>query len=144
MTLTTTEQKIAIMQAYLDGKTIEYRHKNIPEDRDFLSFDRTDDESPIWEWGLFDYRIKQSTPDNINWDHVHPDYNYMARDNDGLVYLYGKKPTRGSPHYGMWSTNENQEGKVSGAQAFASFKQGEVDWKDSLVVRPGYEVRMAC
>lgn len=144
MTLTTTEQKIAILQAYLDGKTIEYRHKNIPEDRDFLSFDRTDDESLIWEWGLFDYRIKQLTPDSINWDHVHSDYNYMARDDDGMVYLYSQKPRIESPHYGMWSTDIEDDGKISHIQAFASYKRGEVNWKISLVVRPGYEVRMAC
>lgn len=74
------------------------------------------------------YRIKQ-TPDTIDWSHVHEDYKWMARDRSGEVCLFKEKPTS----FGTcWSTAE----KIFDAGGFISYKQGTVDWKDSLVERP--------
>lgn len=68
---------------------------------------------------------------SINWDHVSKDYNYLAEDKDGFVCLYKSKPIIGTSEW----LSEN----FHRAAGFASFKPGTCDWKDSLVVRPGYE-----
>ena len=49
----TIEEKIAVMQAFADGKTIEYSIKS----------DKLEDwiitESPFWDWLRIDYRVKE-------------------------------------------------------------------------------------
>lgn len=48
----TIEEKIAVMQAYVDGKTIEcygYSYLN----------NWTEVENPRWDWWNYDYRVKQ-------------------------------------------------------------------------------------
>lgn len=76
------------------------------------------------------YRIKQ-TPDTIDWSHIIDKYNYMARDSFGRVQLYANKPRLVIDHWG-WSHVRPVDATI-----FGSYKQGTVDWKDSLVVRPG-------
>ena len=46
----TTVEKIAVMQAYVDGKEIECRSDDCP------AWDKT--ASPLWNWYKTDYRIK--------------------------------------------------------------------------------------
>lgn len=128
----TTAEKIAIMQAFLDGKKIEYVD---------IQFGGTWklNPHPTWNWIEYDYRIKPVEQDSINWDHVHPDYNYMARDKDGsgTTYVFKECPVLGTS---CWHSSMGYEH----VGAIASYKRGETDWKDSLVVRPGYLVKMAC
>lgn len=50
----TTKEKIAIMQAFEDGKEIEYR--------DNTKNDWLDAKSPLWDWIDYDYRIKPQKP----------------------------------------------------------------------------------
>lgn len=52
-----TEEKIAIMQAYLDGKPLEIlvKGKWIPIEAE-----------PVWDWAMFDYRISE-IDDSIDW-----------------------------------------------------------------------------
>lgn len=48
----TTEEMVAVMTAYKEGKTIEYKkHEGIPSDW-------TDNDTPSWNWALYDYRVK--------------------------------------------------------------------------------------
>lgn len=122
--MTTTAQKIAIMQAFAEGKLVEC-----------LGFDGAwsaypKGQEPVWNWDDFDYRVAETKP-SINWDHVSKDYNYLAEDGDGTGYLYAFKPVNDSA---QWFSTAS-----SYAASFASFKHGTCDWKDSLVVRPGYE-----
>ncbi len=51
-TTTTTQEKIAIMQAYVDGKTIQY------DNNTGHMYGWTDLKTPNWNWDLCDYRIK--------------------------------------------------------------------------------------
>lgn len=52
----TTEQKVAVMQAYLDGKTISITAKqNIKVLRTFKRSDGTGD--PEWNWNDLDYEV---------------------------------------------------------------------------------------
>lgn len=115
------EEKVALFVAWLRGEVIEYRH---PEYGGWSLAVQ-----PAW---LSDssYRVKPTPiiPDTINWDHVHPDYKWMARDDNGGVYLY-KKP----PQYSLvgW-----YGASFVRARGFASYQQGNVEAKDSLVERP--------
>jgi hypothetical protein len=49
MTDTTTAEKIAIMQAHVDGKTIEVKHDGPWRET----------QAPSWAWHWHDYRIKR-------------------------------------------------------------------------------------
>lgn len=73
------------------------------------------------------YRIKHK-PLSINWDHVHPDYNWMAKDKNGSYFLFENKPNLGEIEWsGLGWTS---------CHVFASFQDSDIDWKDSLVRRP--------
>lgn len=54
----TTEEKIAIMQAYVDGQHIQYREDFY--DREWSDFD--EGSYPTWDWSSSDYRIKPAEP----------------------------------------------------------------------------------
>lgn len=52
MTIEETKERIAVMQAYINGGAIEERR---------ISFDHAewvDNSSPTWQWDKFDYRVK--------------------------------------------------------------------------------------
>ena len=49
--MSTIQEKIAVMQAFADGKRVEYRDKDTPGDWRIAAF-------PCWDWEDFDYRIK--------------------------------------------------------------------------------------
>ena len=108
--------------AWANGETIEYKTRSgLWQKVDVPSF-----------YSNQEYRITK-TPDSINWDHVHPDYNYMAKDASDGVFLYENKPTMGTF---AW---EYTKGNSIVASVFSSFSAGTVDWQNSLVVRPGHE-----
>lgn len=76
------------------------------------------------------YRVKPAAliPDSIDWSHVAPELKWMARDADGSAYLFPEEPK----FFGsMWTGNDFRE-----VAAFASYRRGTVDWRDSLVRRP--------
>ena len=70
---------------------------------------------------------KVSKP-SINWDHVSSTFNYLAKDECGVHYLYSDKPR--SLDY-TWEAN----GVYAQCRNFASFVEGDCNWKDSLVCR---------
>lgn len=115
--------KVAIMQAYLDGKTIEYKDM-FGNWRDAGSSVAGPTFSPE-----FEYRVKPADPDYIDWSHVEPQLKYMARDDSGEVWLYRDKPVLGHGAFIGQAFSHR-------ADAFASLKVSSVDWKDSVVKRP--------
>ncbi len=121
-----TKKAIEIMQAFVDGKIIEGRDRrgNFNRVRPFLVCP-----SPAWDFGVAEYRIKAPMPDSIDWSHVNDKFNFMARDQNGLCYVYERKPTHG---VNMW----NYGGHKGYAKHFSSYKQGDVPWDESLVERP--------
>lgn len=121
---TTTAQKIAVMQAFAEGKDIECSGFG----GDWSAFSK--EIEPNWNWEDCDYRVAETKP-SINWDHVSKDYNYLAEDEDGFAFLYKSRPTAGISD---WYSEDFYR-----SDGFASFKPGTCDWKDSLIVRPGYE-----
>ena len=81
---------------------------------------------------LFPYPVevvKAATKPSIDWSHVSPEYNYLARDSNGLGYLCGKNPHRVDRTWSM-------EAPYISATTFTSYIPGTCDWKDSLVKRP--------
>lgn len=116
-----TAEMIAVMQAYVDGKAIEVSHGGGP----FRVFNG----DPCWTWSSYEYRIA-TIPDSINWDHVAPEWQWMARDNFDDVWLFMKEPS--ACDSGRWET---RGGSVL-CVPFASYARGTVDWRQSLVRRP--------
>lgn len=122
-----TREMIKVMQAYVDGREIDVRPQG-----DNIDWEYMKGVSPSWNWFHMDYRIA-TTPDSIDWSHVAPEWKYMARDHVGNVWLYSKKPKlEYSGYWGVHDVNSDRTWIV----AFASYRRGTVDWKDSLVVRP--------
>ena len=50
--MTTTAEKIYVMNAYVNGETIQFKSRNTP-DNDWLW-----STNPIWDWNRSEYRIK--------------------------------------------------------------------------------------
>jgi hypothetical protein len=123
----TLAEKIAVMQAALEGKEIELRsHRGIK----WITYDSTVE--PEFNWHIVDYRIKEvpKTKPSINWDHVHPEFKWMATDEDGDTYLFSLEP---SLRDYTWMV---MIGLCANATNWSSFVPGTCDWKDSLVKRP--------
>lgn len=59
----TTQEKLTVMQAWMDGREIEYRTRN-ENSSAFTPLDRNSGE-PGWDWGLFEYRISPPPPMEI-------------------------------------------------------------------------------
>ncbi len=84
------------------------------------------------------YRIKQTKP-SINWDHLKPEIVAIAEDEDGELWGYSIKPFL-SEEEGAWLLH-SLEGDGYILDGYASYVPGTCDWKDSLVIRPGHEVK---
>ncbi len=72
------------------------------------------------------------TKPSIDWSHVALEFNWLALNERGKAFIYETRPER---HNFGWS---NSVGWCS-ARGFASLTPGSCDWKDSLVMRPGYK-----
>ena len=106
-----------VLNAWLNGADIEYKKTDC--------WDTTN--NPRWRSDI-EYRIKE-TPDTIDWSHVHPDYNWMARGPNGATFFSEIQPALEAVN---WVVHIN--GSTS-AKGVASYKRGTCDWKDSLVER---------
>lgn len=118
------EDRVAIMQAWLDGKAIQYR---VSDDEVWGDFDPG--VVPRF-MPSYDYRLRPTIQDSIDWSHVAPRFKFMARDGDGKAYLFVSEPIlRGSAWHPSLSCG------VCDAAIFTSYTQGETSWKDSIVRR---------
>lgn len=63
MTIEQTKAAIAVMQAYVDGKEIEFRMLDSSEKWRVTAF-------PIWDWGNYEYRVKLTPIEG--WMNVYP------------------------------------------------------------------------
>lgn len=120
MNIKQTKQAIETMQAFVEGKQIEVDYSG--EWREVVD--------PLWNWFDAEYRVMEIKP-SINWDHVSPEWKWMATDKAGHTYLFNDLPPQGKT--GWWGPRIN----CTIASSFASFNPGNCDWKDSLVERPG-------
>ncbi len=81
------------------------------------------------------YRLKPKQKPSINWDHVAPEYKWLATDADGETYLYAEKPRTTARAF------EPGISRYANVKGFASFKAGDCHWIDSLVERPAKEFK---
>ena len=79
------------------------------------------------------YRIAETRPE-IDWDHVHHDFNYLAEDDAGSPQLFPYEPKRFCDQWNLAGL-----GSEVLAITHASYKPGTCDWKDSLIKRPGID-----
>ena len=118
-----TMKAIEVMQAFVEGKKIQY---GCGGGRWGVA------DAPCWSWDRTEYRVKPVTKPSINWDHVHPDYKYLFTDSDGSSYLVASEPTHSRT---CWLIDIEDEDYIT-PEMFASFIPGDCDWKESLVQRP--------
>jgi hypothetical protein len=85
---------------------------------------------PMWI-NAATYRVKPQplTKPSIDWSHVAPEYKWLARDENGDVFVYAGQP---SAYDGIWKC----VGGHRMTDVFASCTPGTCDWRDSLVERP--------
>lgn len=117
----TLEEKIAVMQHYLNGgKVLINSQIWSPE------------YPPIFNWEDNDYSIYEEpkTKPSIDWKHVSPKFNYLATDENGITCLFEEEPSIEDTY---WYCDT---GYYLEANVFSSFVEGTCDWKDSLVKRP--------
>ena len=72
------------------------------------------------------------TKPSINWDHVAPEYVAMATNGYRKTLLFCGVPEKVGE---SWLSEYGSEV----VRPFASFVPGTCDWRDSLVIRPGYK-----
>lgn len=121
------EEKLGLMAAWVDGKEIEFSVNG-----------GSWHEGKTLGWlGHYCYRIKPEPVEmpSIDWSHVHPDYKWLAVDAGGSADLFTDKPyLEGLGDNGFW-THFSAAAAVP-ADAFTSYKRGNVAWDKSLVKRP--------
>lgn len=110
-----TKEMIAVMQAFIDGKEIEVRHVM------GVVWHLCDE--PDWDWGQYDYHIRQ-IQDTIDKSHISSEYKFMARNQDGGVYVHTRYP----------ETNGKRWSSMHSARVTSpSYVRGSTDWKESVV-----------
>lgn len=72
------------------------------------------------------------TKPSINWDHVAPEFVAMATNGHRTTLLFCGVPEKMGE---FWISEAGSDA----VYAFASFVPGTCDWRESLVIRPGYE-----
>ena len=82
--------------------------------------------------------IKKVTKPSINWEHIHGKYNYLAVDDMGNAWLYGKEPTIDDDN-GCWDV---ELGEFALADTHVSYAPGTCNWKESLIKRPESDNRV--
>lgn len=76
-------------------------------------------------------------PPHINWDVVPREFNYLAADDDGSVYLYAHRPV---PRGGILWFSPRVYTDISRRDRIRyGYVPGTCTWRDSLIVRPGVE-----
>lgn len=106
------ETKIALFSAWVDGVQITCNGLV---------------DNPSWRQG-YTYCVAVTKP-SIDWDHVAPQFKWMATEHGGGTWLHENEPECA---FNGWASY----GHYLPADFFASFTPGTCDWRDSLVQRP--------
>lgn len=123
-----TKEKIAVMQAWLDGKKIQV-------DSNYVGIWYEIVGEPRWNWISNTYRIKpeEVIKPSIGWDHVAKHFNFLATDQTGLSFLYEYRPVW-SPTLQCWTVSR---GEYIPARYYQSLNKGlNCPPEDSLIERP--------
>ena len=117
------EEKARLFIAWCNGRAIQFKehHSHV------WSYVTT---SPTWHPDYY-YRAKPDPINTIDWSLIHPDYNHLAKDDNGEWWLYIDTPR---PERNRWEGNTRIRRFPLDAITF--FNPKEVDWKKSLISRP--------
>lgn len=85
---------------------------------------------PAW-YSRFTYRVAPTTKPSIDWDVFTDDVVAIAVDGSDRGWCFFSLP-----HLGDLYWHGAQPRRI---EFLASYKRGTCDWRDSLVIRPGYE-----
>jgi hypothetical protein len=87
--------------------------------------------------GCWVYRARPAplVPDSVDWSHVAEPYDWHARDESGSRSFYTRKPDLTATYWRL----EGRQWEAADSAAVASYRRGTVDWRDSLISRPGAE-----
>ena len=124
-----TEEKIKIMQAFLDGEEIEVmdpRNKSITTTYAGL-------QEPVWNWWSFTYRIKEkdcTLP--VPWELIGDTWQWAAMDEDGKVHFYLDEPNAGCSE---WYSDYDSVGSPLKIET-----PDTKHWKKTLTKRPEPEL----
>ena len=119
-----TQEKIEVMQDFVNGRPIEYRRDGAKNWEPCLV--------PVWDWMNYDYRAKQLSPDYIDWSPIAPRFEFCARDANGEVFVFSEKPHVGNIESTKWTgIDATHIDKVWQGV----FTQGDMPWQDSLLMR---------
>lgn len=92
-----TAEKVAVMQAYLSGETLESTMSGVSSWVEWGTH-----QEPNWNWEWCDYRVKEEDYTlDIPWEMIDERWKWAAMDNDGRVYLYIEEPHTGSGQFGV-------------------------------------------
>lgn len=122
------QERIEIMQAWLDGKRVQWKSRVDGSWNDMLGY-----ENPDFSFDARQYRIAPPEPDFIDWSHVADKWKWLARDANGEAWLYDNEPE--CRHISSWGGR----GNCIRASEFASYRNGGADWRESLFARPTLE-----
>lgn len=118
------DEQALLFIAWRKGKTIQKLHAG----------EWSVEYCPKWSFeGIYRVKPDEVIPDSFDWSHAK--FNYVARDEDGKVYGYDEAPKRGMRY---WSS---LDGTFHLADSFTSYKKGNLPWDQSLICRPGFEVK---
>lgn len=116
-----------VMGAILEGKEVEFKGTEmgewLPLKNLHIPVGNIDDK--------INYlcRIKTTKP-SIDWSHVSDKFKYLAKDENGSIFIYENKP---EIKHVVWWIDGSAYANVS---AFKSLDVGDCDWTESLVERP--------
>lgn len=117
------EKHRAVAHAWVEGAEIEF---SVVKDQWLPAT------NPTWDVNC-KYRFKPTKP-SIDWSHVGSKVVAIATDEDGASWCFPQVPEVLDSDATGWSGVV-----INYADIFASFDPGTCDWRDSLIVRPGYE-----
>lgn len=119
-----TLNKIAVMQAYVDGKTIQFRVTG------HNWCDVRGDKAPLWDWAMYNYRIKPVEKPCIDWAAIPENYKYIAVDANNEAFAYTVEP---HVSINTWLALHGKADRID--HIHASFKRGNCEWKETLIKR---------
>lgn len=124
----TTAEKILIMQAFEEGKEIEFTtYYGIHFSQSALKGDT----NLVWNWEECDYRIKPQPapiPMTIPWEAIDEKWQWAAMDKNGNIFFYESQPKR---LHNQWG-----QGDDFCRSTLIKINTGTVSWENSLQQRP--------
>lgn len=122
------EEKLELIEAQIDGKVVEIYVGG-------RGWAKPCSDGKIVYYPDVCYRVAETQDQFTNWDILPPEYKWIARDGSEAVYAYTEKPTLDGVN-SYWHGKGLSPTGLPKVDELTCYKQGTVDWKDSLIERP--------